>query len=154
MKRVRKQSRRADDMSLVSDNFPGIRAKAFWVPRQWVGCGADPHRFPHCSQPIMGWLAHSFSSTFGSSHDVVVMCEVTAQSLGCMSQQSSVSPRLVLVLHLSSGLATVFSGIQGLSWQMVLMWYYDCFCFGESFLSLQLTVNILAKSFFVILSNI
>lgn len=129
-----------------SENFLGPQA----LSRLWC----HPPRIPSCNQPSLGWLAQSFSSTFGSSHDVVVMCEVMARSLGCTSQLSTVPPRMDLILHLSAGLATIFFAIQGLSWQMVRMRYFNCFCFGESFLSPQLTVNILAKSFSVILGNI
>lgn len=51
-----------------------------------------------------GWLAQSFSSTFGSGHDVVVRCEGVARSLGSMSQLSTTSPRVDLILHLLSDL--------------------------------------------------
>lgn len=51
----------------------------------------------------------SLPSTGSSSHDVVVMCEEMARSLGYRSQLFTVPPRVEPIPHLSVVLATTFS---------------------------------------------
>lgn len=106
---------------------------AFWPPpwnrREWAlsgfsGSGKTGVPSPTGAQasvsPSWGWRAQSVLSTFGRSQGVVVKCEGVARTLGYWSQLSMFLPGWIRFSHLSVGLTTIFSVIQGLSWQMVL----------------------------------
>ena len=132
---------------LVSDSFLGTGQK--WALAVFPGdgwTGAAPRRIPSCSQPILRRLARSFHPRLGEvmmwSRCVKWRPEAGLWELAVRrsSQGGSNSPSVGRPCHL-------LLCNRGPSWQMVLMWYYNCFCFGWSFLSSQLIFNILGKSF-------